>query len=700
MEIKIELSQVGRVKEVVEAVRNHFLPGLQISLSTNTLERAYLEIEKRTSEADVPTVSTETVYQIMDQLYARQDNYGPSFFRALILIIKNKVKYLTQNTFEFVKVIGQYVFIILVISVVFTLLQKYNRPFDQQILGGMFSLFLTIELIISTFGVHNLVYENVRSIKHTLLVNRISPVCYYLAKLLGEIITTMLIYGIVLPAVYLASKSRLEQANTVQMFFRYVFQFCTWRLSYATGGLLFYRIFESPKLITVAYPAFYLLVASCIFLAKNIFGHEWIYSLNEFTRYLSETTNGEFKYGPFLIFNAVICLVYFWTTVMIEVFHLKYNYWNSSIHDSSLPVNQPSLDEPLINEGNSHLRGISMDNRADQNVAKEREETLQATGKKIRTVNLIKRYGRKVTALNGVTFNVPEAVNFGLVGPNGAGKSTLFNVILGKTPKTQGHLSVTGSGFFGSFGQFLFGSNPYNGNRFGVAFQTETIWDELTVAENLNFYAHLHNVNPEALSSLLVYFEFEHFLQKTAKELSSGNKRKLCILASLMTSPNIVLYDEATTGVDLAMRLKLKKLFEYLRERNRLTSIFTTHFLKDVEIFCEKIGIIADGDFLFVDFIENIKADFGGYMVDLRYKNPAILETIPPSLAHLCQLQLTERNDLEGKVTFKALQVKDVFSIFLFFYDLEQKGAIQEFAFHQMSIEDIYVGVFKNRAGV
>jgi len=81
-------------------------------------------------------------------------------------------------------------------------------------------------------------------------------------------------------------------------------------------------------------------------------------------------------------------------------------------------------------------------------------------------------------------------------------------------------------------------------------------------------------------------------MEKKVSELSSGNQRKLCILISLLNDPRIFVYDEATCGVDLFMRMKLKGIFNDFKKRRNSIGLFTTHFLKDIDIFCDKLIII------------------------------------------------------------------------------------------------------------
>ena len=104
LEIKVDLAHVDRVKEIVEAIRQNFPPGLQVALSTNTLEKAYLEIEKK-NDGNEGSFSTEKVNQMMDDLFRNKPIGGITFLNSLRLIIRNKFSFLIQNTFELVKMV-------------------------------------------------------------------------------------------------------------------------------------------------------------------------------------------------------------------------------------------------------------------------------------------------------------------------------------------------------------------------------------------------------------------------------------------------------------------------------------------------------------------------------------------------------------------------------------------------------------------
>ena len=540
--------------------------------------------------------------------------------------------------------------------------------------------------MISSFSVYNLVYEEARSIKHTIFVNKVSPAGYYLGKILGDIFLNLIIYGLIFSVTYFLLLTLLEADQFTYMYLLLVYKFTVWKISFCCGGLFFSRFFKSERLVAITYPFFYVLMIWVLFLHGAIINTNDLVYLNDFALVLYTLNDPQTGFLRTSVYFGSYSLVYFLLAVLLETFKLRFNYKNSYQSEYG-PINS-------INKNDKER--INLETDLFKSVEKEKEETLSEESKKIKVINLSKSYKKNKKVLANVTFNVPDACNFGLVGPNGAGKSTLFNIILGKVAKTGGKLEISNSGYFPNWLTLFFKESPYKENNFGVSFQTETIWEELSVQDNLDFYAQLHSVDTHAFKLLLQYFEFDHFLKKRASELSSGNKRKLCLLNSLMIQPNILLYDEATAGVDLNMRLRLKRVFEWLRVNNKMASIFTTHFLKDIDVFCDRIGIIDKGKLIFIDNIENVKQDLGGYVIEIELNDFNKYEKYSSELSKFCSVRVIGKNQEQKKVKLSATQIKDIFDIFLYFCELERSKAIKTFSFNELSIEDIYVDLFYN----
>lgn len=168
---------------------------------------------------------------------------------------------------------------------------------------------------------------------------------------------------------------------------------------------------------------------------------------------------------------------------------------------------------------------------------------------------------------------------------------------------------------------------------------------------------------------MIEYFEFDHHMEKQVSELSSGNQRKLCILISLLRNPKIFLYDEATCGVDLIVRMKMKKLFQNFKQRRNSLGLFTTHFLKDIDIFCDRLVIISDGKIKYVSDIDKMKNLIGGYVITLYYlqqegsslsNQEQMLENFSEELKAICNVTLKKLNKSPFKEFEFILYVKEI----------------------------------------
>ena len=224
-----------------------------------------------------------------------------------------------------------------------------------------------------------------------------------------------------------------------------------------------------------------------------------------------------------------------------------------------------------------------------------------------------------MAAVNNVSFGVPRGDSFGLVGPNGAGKSTTFNMILGKIKKDAGLLRLEG------INSSMF-SSPFGSLNVAAVFQTNSHYEKMSVGTHLKLFSFLLGLDLAAIHDLCRFLDFYQYRHRSVSNLSSGNMRKLNIIISLMCNPRYLFFDEATTGVDVSIRRRIKIIFDYLQKANNLTAINTTHFIKDIDIFCQEIGIMKRGSFVCVRRIENFKSDMGGYVILVKHNKGGQLD--------------------------------------------------------------------------
>jgi ABC-2 type transport system ATP-binding protein len=204
---------------------------------------------------------------------------------------------------------------------------------------------------------------------------------------------------------------------------------------------------------------------------------------------------------------------------------------------------------------------------------------------------------------------------FGLVGPDAAGKTTTLRMLCGILPPDDGEARVAGCNIR-SEGETLKEKVGYLPQRFGL-------YGDLTVLENIHFYADLYQVSRkrrgERIERLLRFANLIPFGKRKAEDLSGGMKQKLGLICALIHTPHILFLDEPTTGVDpLSRRDFWIILYDLLKEG--VTILFSTSYLDEAER-CSRIGLMYQGDLLIADTPSAVKARIGGTILELRMEN-------------------------------------------------------------------------------
>ena len=205
---------------------------------------------------------------------------------------------------------------------------------------------------------------------------------------------------------------------------------------------------------------------------------------------------------------------------------------------------------------------------------------------------LTKRYGEQ-TVVDAIDLDVHSGECFGLLGPNGAGKTTTLRMLLGMTPLDGGDLSV--------LGHPIPGEAQVMRQNLGVVPQQDSLDPDFTVTENLLIYGSYFGLGADVLNKriveLLHFASLEHKADATIGSLSGGMKRRLALARSLINSPQLVILDEPTTGLDpQARQLIWQRLRELLNEGRTL--ILTTHYMDEAQRLCDRIAIMDHGRIL------------------------------------------------------------------------------------------------------
>ena len=200
--------------------------------------------------------------------------------------------------------------------------------------------------------------------------------------------------------------------------------------------------------------------------------------------------------------------------------------------------------------------------------------------------NISKHYGR-VKALQNVSFSVEEGEIFGLIGPDGAGKTSMYRILCSLLLPNEGSASVCGYDVVNGMKEVR--------KRVGYMPGRFSLYQDLTVEENLKFFATLFNTTVEENydSIKAIYSQIERFKNRRAGALSGGMKQKLALCCALVHKPQVLFLDEPTTGVDPVSRKEFWEILAHLKERS-ITIIASTPYIDEVQK-CERVGFLSDG---------------------------------------------------------------------------------------------------------
>ena len=205
---------------------------------------------------------------------------------------------------------------------------------------------------------------------------------------------------------------------------------------------------------------------------------------------------------------------------------------------------------------------------------------------------LTKRYG-KLTALDSVTLSIAEGSLFGLIGPDGAGKSTLYQILTTLLTPDEGSVTVAGLDVVKDFRQLR--------TEIGYMPEKFSLYPDLTVRENLHFFASLFGVRVEDNFDLIapIFAQLEKFPNRRAGALSGGMKQKLALACALIHRPKVLLLDEPTTGVDAVSRSEFWNMLTTLKEQG-ITILVSTSYMDETER-CGQIALMNKGRILDVN---------------------------------------------------------------------------------------------------
>jgi ABC-type multidrug transport system ATPase subunit len=219
----------------------------------------------------------------------------------------------------------------------------------------------------------------------------------------------------------------------------------------------------------------------------------------------------------------------------------------------------------------------------------------------VSTWNIKKNYG-KTEALRGLSFEVKRGELFGIIGPDGAGKTTLFRILATLLTADEGSAYVGGVDVLTDY-KSIRQHVGYMPGRF-------SLYHDLTVEENLSFFAAVYGTTLEANYALIrdIYRQLEPFKNRRAGKLSGGMKQKLALCCALIHKPSTLFLDEPTTGVDPVSRREFWQVLRRLQEQN-ITILVSTPYMDEAAL-CDRIALMREGSFLTIDTPAGIVGKF------------------------------------------------------------------------------------------
>ena len=286
------------------------------------------------------------------------------------------------------------------------------------------------------------------------------------------------------------------------------------------------------------------------------------------------------------------------------------------------------------------------------------------------------RGGAPKQALNGFDLDIPAGTVFGLLGPNGAGKSTFINIMAGTVIKSAGTVRVWGTDI---------DENPRQARaNIGIVPQELNIDAYFTPRETLEMQAGLFGVpsSERRTDEILEAVGLTEQAHSYARQLSGGMRRRLLVAKAMVHSPPILVLDEPTAGVDVALR---KRLWDNIRSLNKagVTIVLTTHYLEEAEELCDRIAIINHGEVVICDTTPNLLRQLDEKVVIIQPATP--LCEVPEPLRDL-NASLREDGALLIHFSPSAINVGEILK------RVQQAGIdIIDLSTRESDLEDIFL---------
>lgn len=295
------------------------------------------------------------------------------------------------------------------------------------------------------------------------------------------------------------------------------------------------------------------------------------------------------------------------------------------------------------------------------------------------------------SAVDNMNFEIEEGEVVGYIGSNGAGKSTTIKMMTGILTPTSGKVEVNGI--------IPYENRTENAMNIGVVFGQRTqLWWDLPLSETFSLLRDIYSVSSEDFKERMKFFnevlEIDEFMLRPVRTLSSGQRMRADLAASLIHNPKILYLDEPTIGLDVVVKEKVRNAIKQINKKYNTTVILTTHDLEDIEELCDRIIIIDKGVKIYDGSLSEIKEKYG-YMtnVSILIKKNELEDKI--NINSYFNLDNNDLNlsDEDGKIniTFNKNKISQMEIIQYFM----ENYILQDFSVKETSIDDIIKKIYR-----
>ena len=270
----------------------------------------------------------------------------------------------------------------------------------------------------------------------------------------------------------------------------------------------------------------------------------------------------------------------------------------------------------------------------------------------IKISNVSKSYGDK-KALDSLSLEIKEGSVFGLLGVNGAGKTTILSILNGLISMDEGEIEV--------FGLDMKRSQKEIKNISSIIPQHLAFYENLSVKENLDFFAKIQKATKEDYEKALEINSLTPLLNQLASTLSGGQKRRLNIAIGLLNNPKVIYFDEPTVGIDPKSRNEILDSIKNYKNLG-ITVVYTSHYMTEIEKICDEVAIISDGRLIEQNTLENLLSNKVSDSISIEVIYKEVLKTLNVTLIDENTLQTTadELFDTINLLNANAIPIKQI----------------------------------------